>query len=75
MKKIGGVFAFKVKDGPGGQEATWVVDVKNGKGCVDMNSGKYLHSGVFNIGGFFCIKSSAVVWKFKSDVISSSLNL
>lgn len=40
VKKIGGVFAFKVKDGPGGQEATWVVDVKNGKGCVDMNSDK-----------------------------------
>ena len=29
MKKIGGIFAFKVKDGPGGKEATWVVDVKN----------------------------------------------
>ncbi|CAK6980610.1 sterol carrier protein 2b [Scomber scombrus] len=34
VKKIGGVFAFKVKDGPNGKEATWVVDVKNGKGCV-----------------------------------------
>ncbi|XP_061593338.1 sterol carrier protein 2b isoform X1 [Cololabis saira] len=34
VKKIGGVFAFKVKDGPNGQEATWLVDVKNGKGCV-----------------------------------------
>lgn len=30
MKKIGGIFAFKVKDGPG-KEATWVVDVKNAK--------------------------------------------
>nr|XP_024003328.1 non-specific lipid-transfer protein-like [Salvelinus alpinus] len=28
------VFSFKVKDGPDGQEATWIVDVKNGKGCV-----------------------------------------
>ncbi|KAJ6662508.1 hypothetical protein lerEdw1_011644 [Lerista edwardsae] len=40
VKKIGGVFAFKVKDGPGGKEQTWVVDVKNGKGCVDVNSDK-----------------------------------
>ncbi|XP_018116401.1 sterol carrier protein 2-like [Xenopus laevis] len=40
VKKIGGVFAFKVKDGPGGKEATWVVDVKNGKGSVDVNSDK-----------------------------------
>lgn len=40
MKKIGGIFAFKVKDGPGGKEATWVVDVKNGKGCVLPNSGQ-----------------------------------
>lgn len=40
MKKIGGIFAFKVKDGPGGKEATWVVDVKNGKGSVLPNSGQ-----------------------------------
>ncbi|KAM6456423.1 sterol carrier protein 2 [Liasis olivaceus] len=40
VKKIGGVFAFKVKDGPEGKEATWIVDVKNGKGCVDVNSDK-----------------------------------
>uniref|UniRef100_A0A8C5WSD7 SCP2 domain-containing protein n=1 Tax=Laticauda laticaudata TaxID=8630 RepID=A0A8C5WSD7_LATLA len=40
VKKIGGIFAFKVKDGPEGKEATWVVDVKNGKGCVDNNSDK-----------------------------------
>ncbi|XP_019386989.1 PREDICTED: non-specific lipid-transfer protein [Crocodylus porosus] len=40
VKKIGGVFAFKVKDGPGGKEATWIVDVKNGKGSVDVNSDK-----------------------------------
>ncbi|XP_036112770.1 non-specific lipid-transfer protein isoform X1 [Molossus molossus] len=40
VKKIGGIFAFKVKDGPGGQEATWVVDVKNGKGSVLPNSDK-----------------------------------
>ncbi|XP_037058681.1 non-specific lipid-transfer protein isoform X2 [Peromyscus leucopus] len=40
VKKIGGIFAFKVKDGPGGKEATWVVDVKNGKGSVLPNSEK-----------------------------------
>ncbi|XP_070602016.1 sterol carrier protein 2 isoform X2 [Erythrolamprus reginae] len=40
VKKIGGIFAFKVKDGPEGKEATWVVDVKNGKGCVDTNTDK-----------------------------------
>lgn len=39
VKKIGGVFAFKIKDGPGGKEATWIVDVKNGKGSVAVNSG------------------------------------
>lgn len=40
VKKIGGIFAFKVKDGPGGKEASWVVDVKNGKGSVEYNSDK-----------------------------------
>ncbi|XP_039339681.1 sterol carrier protein 2 isoform X5 [Mauremys reevesii] len=40
VKKIGGIFAFKVKDGPDGKEATWIVDVKNGKGSVDINSDK-----------------------------------
>ncbi|XP_030017032.1 sterol carrier protein 2 [Sphaeramia orbicularis] len=39
VKKVGGVFAFKVKDGPEGQEATWVVDVKNGKGTVSNDPG------------------------------------
>uniref|UniRef100_A0A8C7MAU0 Podocan n=1 Tax=Oncorhynchus kisutch TaxID=8019 RepID=A0A8C7MAU0_ONCKI len=40
VKKIGGVFSFKVKDGPDGQEATWIVDVKNGKGCVHNDTAK-----------------------------------
>uniref|UniRef100_A0AAY5KC44 SCP2 domain-containing protein n=1 Tax=Esox lucius TaxID=8010 RepID=A0AAY5KC44_ESOLU len=40
VKKIGGVFAFKVKDGPNGQEATWIVDVKNGRGCVHNDTEK-----------------------------------
>lgn len=39
VKKIAGVFAFKVKDGPGGKEATWIVDVKNGNGSVTTDSG------------------------------------
>ncbi|XP_072297263.1 sterol carrier protein 2 [Eucyclogobius newberryi] len=34
VKKVGGIFAFKVKDGPEGKEATWIVDVKNGNGSV-----------------------------------------
>merc|ERR1711893_212973 len=37
VKKIKGIFCFKVKNGPGGKEATWVVDVKNGKGSVKMD--------------------------------------
>lgn len=39
VKRVGGVFAFRVKDGPGGKEATWVVDVKNGRGSVLNESG------------------------------------
>ncbi len=40
VKKIGGVFAFKVKDGPGGKEAIWIVDVKNGNGSVHNDAGE-----------------------------------
>ncbi|XP_041659880.1 sterol carrier protein 2 [Cheilinus undulatus] len=40
VKKVGGVFAFKVKDGPEGKEATWIVDVKNGKGSVSNDPDK-----------------------------------
>ncbi|XP_054621435.1 sterol carrier protein 2 [Dunckerocampus dactyliophorus] len=39
VKKIGGIFAFQVKDGPGGKEATWFVDVKNGNGSVTNEPG------------------------------------
>ncbi|XP_026092395.1 non-specific lipid-transfer protein-like [Carassius auratus] len=39
VKKTGGVFAFEVKDGPGGKEAVWIVDVKNGKGSVYNDAG------------------------------------
>lgn len=41
VKKIGGVFAFDVKNGPGGKTARWVVDVKNGKGSVSNDPGKH----------------------------------
>uniref|UniRef100_A0A4W3JXD2 acetyl-CoA C-acyltransferase n=1 Tax=Callorhinchus milii TaxID=7868 RepID=A0A4W3JXD2_CALMI len=40
VSKIGGVFAFKVKEGPDGKEGLWVVDVKNGSGSVDFNCEK-----------------------------------
>uniref|UniRef100_A0A8C1U036 SCP2 domain-containing protein n=1 Tax=Cyprinus carpio TaxID=7962 RepID=A0A8C1U036_CYPCA len=40
VKKIGDVFAFKVKDGPGVSEALWVVDAKNGKDSVVSDAGK-----------------------------------
>lgn len=33
------MFAFKVKDGPDGTEATWIVDVKTGKGFVSNDPG------------------------------------
>lgn len=37
------MFAFKVKDGPDGREATWVVDVKNGRGSVTNDPGMCLN--------------------------------
>lgn len=44
MKKIKGVFCFKVKGGPGGKEGVWVVDVKNGNGSVKFDpKGKFIH--------------------------------
>ena len=36
VKKIKGVFAFKVK-GQQGNTITWIVDVKNGSGKVELN--------------------------------------
>ncbi len=38
MKKIKGVFVFKVNKGPGGKQGVWVVDVKNGNGSVKQGS-------------------------------------
>ena len=36
VKRIKGIFAFKVK-GPDGVVATWIVDAKNGAGKVELN--------------------------------------
>ena len=42
VKKIKGVFVFKVNNGPGGKQGIWVVDVKNGNGSVKHGAdGKY----------------------------------
>uniref|UniRef100_A0AAR2KK42 Sterol carrier protein 2 n=1 Tax=Pygocentrus nattereri TaxID=42514 RepID=A0AAR2KK42_PYGNA len=53
VKKIGGVFAFKVLNGPGGKEALWVVDVKHGKGSVDSDSGKKADCTISMADAFF----------------------
>jgi sterol carrier protein 2 len=34
---VKGVYAFKVKGGPGGQEGLWIVDAKTGAGSVEFN--------------------------------------
>ncbi|CAK8689141.1 unnamed protein product [Clavelina lepadiformis] len=40
IKKVNGVIAFSIKNGPGGKSGTWVVDAKNGNGSVEFNSGQ-----------------------------------
>lgn len=40
VKKIKGIFAFHVTNGPGGSSETWVIDVKNGSGSVERGSNK-----------------------------------
>ncbi|KAK0134406.1 Non-specific lipid-transfer protein [Merluccius polli] len=40
VKRIKGVFAFEVKDGPEGKDGRWVVDVKNGSGSVSNDMDK-----------------------------------
>ena len=37
VKKVNGIFCFKVKNGPGGKDGTWIVDVKNGNGSVKFD--------------------------------------
>jgi len=36
VKKVNGIYGFKVNGGPDGKEATWIVDVKNGNGSVEF---------------------------------------
>lgn len=62
MKKIGGIFAFKVKDGPGGKEATWVVDVKNGKGSVLPNSGQCSSDSIYRNTDKFAEENGSLLW-------------
>merc|ERR1712071_220412 len=35
--KVKGIYAFKVKGGPGGSEGYWIVDAENGTGSVEFN--------------------------------------
>lgn len=43
MKKVKGIYLFKITDGPDGKEGVWTVDVKNGNGAVAYGSnGKML---------------------------------
>ena len=43
VKKVKGIFGFKVKD-TNGNEVLWIVDAKNGSGKVEVNgSGKCLN--------------------------------
>ncbi|GLH15035.1 Non-specific lipid-transfer protein [Gryllus bimaculatus] len=37
IEKVRGVYAFKVKNGPGGTEGYWIVNAKTGKGSVEFN--------------------------------------
>ena len=36
VKKVKGIFGFKVKDGSG-KEVLWIVDAKNGSGSVELD--------------------------------------
>ena len=47
VKKMKGVFAFKVK-GLGGKEGVWIVDAKNGSGSVKFGgNGKETHTHAY----------------------------
>uniref|UniRef100_A0A8B9GKS7 SCP2 domain-containing protein n=1 Tax=Astyanax mexicanus TaxID=7994 RepID=A0A8B9GKS7_ASTMX len=58
VKKIGGVFAFKVKDGPGGSEALWFVDVKEGRGCVHNDASEFQFNAVYSFQNIIGIQLS-----------------
>lgn len=38
VKKINGILAFSVTKGPNGKKGVWIIDAKNGNGCVEYNS-------------------------------------
>lgn len=38
IEKFRGIYAFKVKNGPGGAEGMWVINAKTGTGSVEYNS-------------------------------------
>ncbi|EDO40559.1 predicted protein [Nematostella vectensis] len=38
VKKVKGVYCFKIQGGPGGKEGVWVVDVKSGNGSVKFGA-------------------------------------
>uniref|UniRef100_A0A2K6K0C6 propanoyl-CoA C-acyltransferase n=1 Tax=Rhinopithecus bieti TaxID=61621 RepID=A0A2K6K0C6_RHIBE len=75
VKKIGGIFAFKVKDGPGGKEATWVVDVKNGKGSfgndfISRSTDKFTKAVSWENGGLPCCSPKGLAFNIKEPVNS-----
>ncbi|KAG8234263.1 hypothetical protein J437_LFUL016023 [Ladona fulva] len=37
IEKVRGVYAFKVKNGPNGEEGYWLINAKAGKGSVEFN--------------------------------------
>lgn len=37
IEKFRGIYAFKVKNGPGGAEGYWVINAKTGSGSVEFN--------------------------------------
>lgn len=37
IEKVRGVYGFKVRNGPNGDEGYWVINAKEGKGCVTYN--------------------------------------
>uniref|UniRef100_A0A2K5MLX5 propanoyl-CoA C-acyltransferase n=1 Tax=Cercocebus atys TaxID=9531 RepID=A0A2K5MLX5_CERAT len=75
VKKIGGIFAFKVKDGPGGKEATWVVDVKNGKGSfgndfISRSTDKFTKAVSWENGGLLYCSPKGLAFNVKEPVNS-----
>ena len=64
VKKVKGIFGFKVKD-TNGKDHLWIVDAKNGNGKVEFNGkGTQLHTYVY----FRC---GHVVRDFESEAKTS----